>query len=271
MPVLQRGSARLTYELAGDPHAPAVVYIPGLGNHSQDTLSNYLTLALEPDCRLLIPDSRGAGRTQVPPGSTTSPNEMADDLAAILDAEGIEQAHIFGYSLGTGIALSFALRHPGRVRSLALAAGFAHIPLPSRTGFILEAMRDLRASGAPRELINRFNALYLISEPMFESDIVISKWVNGEPSPNAQTEEGFKLQTEAFRSFDARGRLQEITQPVFVLSSPDDLLVPAHFQEELARGLPNARLQSYAGGHGFLALPFNFPNVMDDLRAFWGL
>ncbi|MBL8147187.1 MAG: alpha/beta fold hydrolase [Anaerolineae bacterium] len=271
MPVLQRGSARLAYEIAGSPNAPAVVYIPGLGNHSTDSLSSYLTQALEPVCRLLIPDSRGAGRTQVPPGSATSPDEMADDLAAILDAEGIEQAHIFGYSLGTGIALAFALRHPGRVSSLALAAGFAHIPLPSRTSFILEAMRDLRASGGPRELINRFNALYLISEPLFEHDGLITKWVNGEPGPHTQTEEGFTLQTEAFRSFDVRGRLHEIAQPVFVLSSPDDLLVPPHFQEELARGLSNARLKSYPGGHGFVALPFNFPTVMDDLHAFWGL
>jgi len=271
VPVLARGDAQLAYEIAGSPNAPAVVYIPGLGGHSQDSLSAYITLALEPACRLIIPDSRGAGRTRTPPGSSTSPDEMADDIAAILDAEGIHQAHVFGYSLGTGITLAFALRHPGRARSLALAAGFAHIPLPSRTSFILEAMRDLRATGAPRELINRFNALYLISEELFAHDTLIREWVNGEPGPHAQTEDGFTLQTEAFRSFDARSRLHEITQPAFVLSSPEDMLVPPHFQEELALGLPHARLKSYAGGHSFLALPFNFPNVINDLREFWSL
>ena len=269
MPFLEYDGAHLAYEIAGDPTAPAVVYLPGMGNHSLDTLSSTIMAALSPDYRILVPDHRGSGRTRVPPGAVSAPEQMTADVAAIMAAEGIAQAHIFGYSLGTALAVSLALCFPERVRSLALAAGFAHIPMPSRTTFILEAMRDLRASGVPRELVNRFNALYLLSENLFEHEDLIRKWASGEPGPHEQTPDGFTLQTDAFRGFDARARLKDIPQPALILSSPDDVLVPAHHQDELAHGLPNAQLKHYPGGHAFVGLPFLFAHVMDDLRAFW--
>jgi pimeloyl-ACP methyl ester carboxylesterase len=269
MPELERDGAQIVYEAAGERDATPAVYVPGLGGHSRDSLSVYVRAVLSRDYRLIIPDPRGAGRTRVPPGAASSPAQMADDIAAILEAEAIQSAHIFGYSLGTALSLELAHRHPGRVRSLALAGGFVHIRVPSRTSFILEAMRDLRASGAPYPLVNRFNAIYLLSEAFFELGAWIEDWVNGEPDPLTQTADGFTLQTEAFRGFDARPWLNKVTQPVLILSSPDDLLVPPHHQHEMAQGLPQATVKAYPGGHAFVALPPNFPLVMDDLRAFW--
>ena len=269
MPELDRDGARLVYETAGDRDATPAVYVPGLGGHSADELSRWIRFNLSRDHRLIIPDSRGAGRTRMAPGATATPAQMAGDIAAILDTEGIASAHVFGYSLGTALSLELAHRHPERVRSLALAAGFVHIRVPSRTSFILEAMRDLRASDAPGSLVNRFNAFYLLSENLFELGSWIDEWVNGAPDPLAQTAEGFTLQTEAFRGFDARPWLNTITQPALILSSPDDLLVPPHHQREMAAGLPNTRLKEYPGGHAFVALPIHFAGIMDELRAFW--
>jgi pimeloyl-ACP methyl ester carboxylesterase len=176
---------------------------------------------------------------------------------------------VFGYSLGTALALMLVHRHPQRVRTLALGAGFAHIRMPSRTTFILEAMRDLRASAAPRELVARFHALTLLSEDLFEHEALIQAWAAGEPDPHQQTPDGFTLQTEAFRTFDARPWLKEIAQPALILSSRDDLLIPAHHQDEMARGLLRAQVKHYPGGHAFVGLPHIFPHVMDDLRGFW--
>src|SRR5947208_11012799 len=47
---------------------------------------------------------------------------MADDIAALITSLGLEQADLFGYSLGGGVALQTAIRHPEVVRKLALAS-----------------------------------------------------------------------------------------------------------------------------------------------------
>ena len=62
-------------------------------------------------------DLRGFGRT---PGAAGQSYSHADDLLAVLDAVGIERADLVGVSMGGGIAVNFAIDHPGRVRKLVL-------------------------------------------------------------------------------------------------------------------------------------------------------
>src|SRR3546814_13200735 len=47
---------------------------------------------------------------------------LADDVAAFMDAVGIEKADVFGYSMGAGAGLQLAIRHPEKVRKLAAAS-----------------------------------------------------------------------------------------------------------------------------------------------------
>ena len=70
--------------------------------------------------RVIALDNRGAGRSDKPFGHY-SLEQMADDAIAVLDAEGVEQAHIVGASMGGAISQIIAVRHPERVRSLTLA------------------------------------------------------------------------------------------------------------------------------------------------------
>src|SRR3954466_14943917 len=70
--------------------------------------------------RCLAPDNRGTGDSDAPPGPYDL-SEMARDAIAVLDAEGIDRAHVVGASMGGVIAQIIGVLHPQRTRSPVLA------------------------------------------------------------------------------------------------------------------------------------------------------
>lgn len=109
--------------------------------------------------RVIAVDSRGHG------GSTAGEEEltigrMADDLLAVLDALGLERAHILGFSDGGNVALVFALRYPERVDKLILNGAnvrmlrgvqpWVQLPLYPVCGLL--SMLSRRDEGAARRL-----------------------------------------------------------------------------------------------------------------------
>jgi 3-oxoadipate enol-lactonase len=78
------------------------------------------TAALSDDFRFITPDLRGHGGTSVTDGPATM-EEMAADVAALLDELGVARAVVGGLSMGGYVTLAFARRHPERVRALVLA------------------------------------------------------------------------------------------------------------------------------------------------------
>ncbi len=75
--------------------------------------------ALAQHYRVLVPDSRGQGRTNNPAGKLAY-GQMADDVAGFIAALGLQRPLVMGYSDGAQIALELGLRHPGLARALVL-------------------------------------------------------------------------------------------------------------------------------------------------------
>ena len=101
-----RSVARLHVEQAGPPDGPPLVLLHGLGSSSEDWLwqRDELTAA---GYRLLMVDARGHGRSEKP-YSRYRIEDMAGDVAHVLDGLGVSQAHVCGLSLGGAIATPLA-------------------------------------------------------------------------------------------------------------------------------------------------------------------
>jgi len=79
--------------------------------------------------RILRYDTRGHGGTSAPPGGYTQ-NELAGDVAAILDALKIDRVHFCGISIGGQTGLGMAIHHPQRLLSLTAANARYDVPVP---------------------------------------------------------------------------------------------------------------------------------------------
>jgi pimeloyl-ACP methyl ester carboxylesterase len=117
MPTIDVNRTTLYYEIRGA--GPAVLLIMGAtgdGGHF-DALADQLA----DEFMVVSYDRRGNGRSPVPDNwQTTSPEEQADDAAALLNALGTGPAAVFGTSSGGNFALCMMIRHPGSVRTAIL-------------------------------------------------------------------------------------------------------------------------------------------------------
>lgn len=109
----------------GPPGAPAVLLLHGWAVTAD---LNFFTVypALAGSYRVVTIDHRGHGHGARPPGGIVRLPDLADDAVAVLDAVGIDEAVVLGYSMGGAVAQLVWHRHPERVRGLVLASTARH-------------------------------------------------------------------------------------------------------------------------------------------------
>ena len=193
--------------------------------------------------RSIAPDARGVGQSDSPPGPYTT-RQLAADAVAVLDACGVERAHVVGLSLGGAAAQELALAHPRRVCSLALLGSFA-VQAP-RSRALLHAWRALYplATSSPelRLAWERQAYAWLFSEKFWRSEANVRAALCFASSQPLQTVQGFAGQVDAALSHDARERLPSLRLPALVVHGALDQLAPVSGAEELARLIPGAEL-----------------------------
>ncbi len=121
---VQVAGHRMHYIAEGPAGGPAVVLVHGLGGRSEDwsNLAPYLARA---GFRVFMPDLVGFGRSDRPADFSYSVRDQAAVVMAFMDALGLQQVELGGWSMGGWIAELIAVEHPERVRRLMLfdAAG----------------------------------------------------------------------------------------------------------------------------------------------------
>ena len=150
--VVSPDGCRLYYERTGA--GPAVVLIPGLGGDGRFWAGTVARLAARFD--LLAVDHRGAGRSDRPPGPYTI-GGIAEDVLAVMDAEGIEAAHLIGHSTGGAVVQTIALDSPRRARSLVISGSWDRPDARFRAVFEARAvLLDAGLAGAYQQFTHVF-------------------------------------------------------------------------------------------------------------------
>lgn len=199
--------------------------------------------------RVVAFDNRGSGRTGAPDGPFTV-SMMAGDAAGLLDALGLDRAHVLGVSMGGYIAQELALAWPGRVAGLVLATTSAG-PYLLKTSVLEEWLRGPLRGLAPGTLF-QIMMPFMFNDRCFEQPGVREMFVAAIAPHAAAPPHVLARQITACVEHDARDRIGLIASPTLVLAGREDTFVPFSLSEELAARIPNARLVVLeGGGHGF--------------------
>jgi len=189
-------------------------------------------------------DYPGSGDT---PRSTTplSVDDLADQLVAAADAEGLDRFAVSGFSLGGPVAIRAAARHPERVTALVLTAAFPH--RDNRLALASSVWSKIAASG-DRELLAEFQLMMALGTQALESMPAEQlQQVLGYTAATAA--DGSSEQTDLVGQVDVREDLAELTVPTLVVSTTDDRLTSTALHRQLAETIPQAQLAEIATGH----------------------
>ncbi len=238
---------RIHYEVTGKSGATPVLMIQGLG--ASKNAWNLQRIAMATRFRIISFDNRGAGRSDKPTEPFTL-EQMADDALAVLDAAGIETAHVVGASMGGVISQIVAVKFPHRVRSLTLVCTACRNH-PWRQ----ELLQSWAKTAADKGMIEvgKEAAQWVMSPRSFRRLVPAFTWMG--PLAALRPRHSFVSQIDAILNTreDLVDQLSTITAPTMVIVGNQDILTPRGDSEEIAERIPNAELVVISGAaHGLM-------------------
>ena len=230
MPLIQANGIELFYDLAGPADAPVIAFSHSVGATLE--MWDAQVRALSNRYRCLRYDTRGHGRSQAK-DEPVSIADLADDLAGLLDALGIETAHVAGLSLGGMTAQEFALRHPHRLGRLVLMATSARM-----SGGYAERAALVRAKGmepiADAVMQRWFTPAFFAAEPATVAAFR-ARFVKLDPA-------GYAVCCLAIGEMDLRERIAGIAAPTLIIAGIDDPATPPAMLEDIRARISGSEL-----------------------------
>ncbi len=266
------GGIEIAYETFGNPADPPVILVMGLATQMLGWPEGFCEALVDRGHFVVRFDNRDIGLSthlhDAPPpdvmgafaGDRSSASyllsDMAGDTVGLLDALGLESAHLVGASMGGMIAQTVAIEHPERVRTLT--------SIMSTTGDRAVGAATQEATGAllappattREEAIERAVSTYrVIGSPGFELDEAELRERAGRSFDRAHDPAGVGRQLVAIlASGDRTPRLGDIRVPTLVIHGADDPLVGVSGGRATAAAIPDAELVVIDGmGHNLPA------------------
>ena len=258
-------AAGLYYELHGRDDAPPLILSSGLGGSASYWAPNLPAFAEH--FRVIAYDHRGTGRSDRVLPDTVSVDDLADDILALMDALGIERAHLVGHAAGGVAGLALAHRAEARLSKLVVVNGWAKAD-PHFLRCFEARLNLLRHAGTEA---------FLRAQPIF---LFPAEWISAHAAaldaelahqlvgfPGAATME---KRIAALAAFDASPWVGTLATPTLAIASRDDMLVPWTCTQDLAAANPHIRRSDMPwGGHACnVTDPATFDAlVLDFLRS----
>ncbi len=274
MPSLRSNGFDLEYESLGDPGAPAILLIMGLGMQLIAWPDVFCRHLVERGLRVIRFDNRDVGlsermksgkrpnliwamlaaRLRLPLQPPYTLDDMAADAAGLLDGLGIGKAHVVGASMGGMIAQVLAARFPQRVLSLTSimsSSGNRRVSRPR--GDALKVLLSQPADPHNPEIVidHLVRVFGVIGSPGFPPDPAELKERVGRSVRRAYYPAGVARQLLAvIASGDRRRLLKTIVAPTLVIHGAADVLIPLEAGQDTAHNIAGAKLLVIDGmGH----------------------
>lgn len=241
-----------------------LVFVPGFVSHidnywDEPRFARWLE-RLGSFARVVMFDKRGTGLSSRVPNLPTM-DERMDDLRAVMDAEGIERAAIFGISEGGSLASLFAAHHPQRCAALILYGAFARFSSWIATDEDFDAFLEYVGTrwGSGDSLAS--------FAPAFADDAILQDWwgkferLGGDPKATAEL-------MVMNRQIDITEILPTIQVPTLVVHRRDDVLVDHEGAETLAERIPDARLVTLEGRDHLPFVGDDAMRIIEEIQEF---
>ena len=284
------GPLHFEAESFGDPGRPAVVLVMGLGMQLIAWPLELVQPLVDAGYRVVRFDNRDVGLSskiddapkvnllaeaarfflRLPLKSAYTIRTMADDLAGLLDAMGIEKAHLVGASMGGMISQTFAAAYPHRTLSLASimsSSGCRSLPTPRlRVLKLLLAAPPKRATFEQlvQAAVKLFRALTGPRFPVTDAELTerCTRSIRRSYAPAGTGRQMLAIAASGDRSDD----LRRIATPTLVLHGDADPLLPPPHGRDCVKKIPGASLTVIPGmGHDLP--PTLVPVLRDALLA----
>ena len=255
MEYITSDNLKLNYRSIGDPADPALLLIHGIGANQE--MWHLQTISLPgAGYRLIIPDLRGHGSSEIPTEFRIS--DCARDVQELLDHLQVPQAHLAGVSMGGMVIQQFAVDYPDRVLSLVIADSLSGV----------------------RTTQERFNAglaalLLKVFPPGFQARLIRStyKRMGHEEVGNYLANRLLAMDPAwllnarlEVNRFDIFNKLPKITAPTLVLVGDSFGKLAIDMARATASTIPAAKFQILTGGGdpSNLLLPEDFDRALVD-------
>jgi 3-oxoadipate enol-lactonase len=239
MPMLQLGEARIHYRFDGPDDAPVLVLSNSLGTDMEMWAPQMP--AFSQRFRVLRYDTRGHGRSSIPPGPYNVA-QLGQDVVALLDALEIPRAHFCGLSMGGMTGMWLGVHAGDRLERLALCNTAAKIGTEAQWNARIAQIEEQGMAAIAEGVIERwFTARFRAASA---ESVAPLRQTLLETSPA-----GYVSCCAAVRDMDQRAAIGAITTPTLVISGTQDGATPASDGYAVAQAIRGACYLELDAGH----------------------